>query len=74
MDKQMLRYKPSTLGGGFLQEIIPIRGSILYAGTCQILPDRAEGGNSHADKDTCLLIGLMNRERGSKNEERMLML
>ena len=41
------------------------------------LPDRAEGGNSHADKDTCLgclLIGLTNRERGCKNEERMLML
>ena len=73
----MLRSKPSTLGGGFLPEIIPIQDSILYAGTCQILPNRAEGGNSHADKDTCLgclLIGLTNRERGSKNEERMLML
>ena len=73
----MLRSKPSTLGGRFSQEIIPIRGSILYAGTCQILPDRAEYGNTHGDKDMrleCLLIWLTNRERGSKNEERMLIL
>ena len=52
----MLRSKPSKLrwrvGGwvGFLQEIIPLLGSILQAGTCQItlkIQNGAEHGNTH---------------------------
>ena len=55
-DKQVLRSKPFKLrwwvGGwvGFLQEIIPLLGSILQAGTCQItlkIQNGAEHGNTH---------------------------